>query len=106
MPTFSLDRLADVPRYVYQGSYVTKCDDKSGYDHVSLSLFSQTSVCFQWNGFCFFYATLLFGWKISLYVYHTIDLVASGYLRASGITCSLYNDDQLNGEVVTPQEPW
>ena len=33
---FSLDRLADVPRYVYRGSYRTKCDDKSGYDHVSL----------------------------------------------------------------------
>ena len=54
----------------------------------------------------FFCATLLFGWKISPYVYHTIGLVASGYLRAGGIPCSLYNDDRLNGEVVTPQEPW
>ena len=24
---FSLDRLAIVPRYVYHGSYMTKCDD-------------------------------------------------------------------------------
>lgn len=59
---FPLDRRADVPRYVYRGSYITKCDDKSGYDHVSLSPFSQTYVDFQWNGFWFVCTTLPFGW--------------------------------------------
>ena len=39
---FSLDKLTDVPRYVYKSSYMTKCDDKSGYDHVLLSENSQT----------------------------------------------------------------
>ena len=34
---FSLDRLADVLGYVCQGSYMTKCDDKSGHAHVFLS---------------------------------------------------------------------
>ena len=34
---FSLDKLADVSRYIYIGSFMTKCDDKSGYDHVLLS---------------------------------------------------------------------
>ena len=103
---FSLDRLADVPRYVYQGSYMTKCDDKSGYDHVSLLPSSQSHVGFQWSGFWFVCTTLPFGWKISPYIYHTIGLVASGYLCAHGIPCSLYIDHQLNGELVTSQGPW
>ena len=31
---FSLDKLIDVMRYPSRDSYLTKCDDKSGYDHV------------------------------------------------------------------------
>lgn len=84
---FSLDRLADVPRYA------------------SVSQSSQTYVGFQWNGFWFVCTTLSFGWKISPYIYHTIDLVASGYLRARGIPRSLYIDDRLNRERVTTQGP-
>ena len=34
---FTLDRLADVPRFVYPSSFLTKCDDKSRYDHVLLN---------------------------------------------------------------------
>ena len=34
---FSLDTLVDVTRYVYKGSFLTKCDDKSGYDHILLT---------------------------------------------------------------------
>ena len=66
---FSLDRLAYVPRYVYKGSYMTKFDDKSGYDHVSVSPSSQTYVSFQWNGFWFVCTTLPFGWKIPTRIY-------------------------------------
>lgn len=36
----------------------------------------------------------------------SIGLVASGYLRARGIPCSLYIDDQLNAELVTSHGPW
>ena len=79
---------------------MTKCDDKSGYDHVSLSPSSQTYVGFQWNGFWFVCTTLPFGWKISPYIYHTIGPVASRYLSARGIPCSLYIDDRLNGELL------
>ena len=98
---FSLDRLADVPQFVYKVSYMTKCEDKSGYDHVSLSPSSQTYVGLKWNGFWFVCTTFPFGWKISPYIYHTIGLVASGYLRTRGIPCSLYIDDRLNGELET-----
>ena len=33
---FSLDKLIDITRYASKDSYLTKCDDKSGYDHVCL----------------------------------------------------------------------
>ena len=99
---FSLNRLADVPWYVYQGSYMTKCDDKSGYHLHRLSPSSQTYV----NGFLFVCTTLPYGWRISLYTYHTISLVACGYIRACGIPCSLYIDDRRNGELLTSQAPW
>ena len=85
---------------------MTKCDNRSGYDHVSLSPSSQTYVGFHWKRFWFVCTTLPFGWKISPYIYLTIALVASGYLRARGIPYSLYIDDQLNGELVTSQGPW
>lgn len=96
---FSLDKLSEVTRYVYPGSFMTKCDDKSGYDHVMLTEASQSYFGFSFGGLWFVCTTLPFGWKISPYVYHTIGLAATGFLRAQGIPCSLYIDDRLNGEL-------
>jgi len=103
---FHRDRLVDVPRYVYKDSYITKCDDKSGYDHVRLHESSQTYFGFEWRGWWFVCATLPFGWKESPFIYHTIGLAVSGYLRCYGIPCSLYIDDRLNGELLTSSGPW
>lgn len=47
---FSLDRLADVPQYVYKSSFFTKCDDKSGYDHVMVTEGSQAHIGFSLGG--------------------------------------------------------
>ena len=77
----SLDKLTDVPRYVYKSSYMTKCNDKSGYDHVLLSENSQAYFGFSFGGLWFVCTTLPFGWKISAYIYHSIGLAATGYLR-------------------------
>ena len=103
---FSLDTLVDVTRYVYQNSYMTKCDDKSGYDHVLLQTASREYFGFQWSGWWFVCTTLPFGWKASPFIYHSIGLVASSYLRSTGIPCSLYIDDRLNSELVTQSGPW
>lgn len=103
---FSLDKLIHVTRYVYKGSYMTKCDDKSGYDHVLLQDSSQTYVGFQWVGWWFVCTTLPFGWKESPFIYHTISLAVSSYFRRLGVPCSLYIDDRLNGELFTPTDPW
>ncbi|KAI8510819.1 hypothetical protein Bbelb_117350 [Branchiostoma belcheri] len=40
----------DVTRYVGQGHYQTKCDGKSGHDHVLISEGSKALVGFQWGG--------------------------------------------------------
>ena len=103
---FSLDRLADVPRYVYKSSFVTKCDDKSGYDHVMVTEGSQAYLGFSFGGLWLVCTTLPFGWKLSPYIYHSIGLVATGFLRSQGIPCSLYIDDRLNGEIFTASGPW
>ena len=58
---FSLDKLADVPRYIYQGSFMTKCDDKLGYDHVLLLENSQTYFGFSFRGLWLVCTTLPFG---------------------------------------------
>ena len=90
---FSLDKLADVPRYIYRSSLMTKCDDKSGYDHILLSDDSQTYFGFCFGGLWFVCRTLPFGWKISAFN-HTTGLAVSGFLRTQGIPCSLYIDDR------------
>ena len=103
---FSLDKITDVPRYVYHGSYMTKCDDKSGYDHVLLTSDSQAYFGFEWGGLWFVCRTLPFGWKISPFIYHSIGLAVSSFLRDQGIPFSLHIDDRLNGELLTQSGPW
>ena len=103
---FSLDKLSEVTRYVYPGSFMNKCDDKSGYDHVMLTESSQSYFGLSFGGLWFVCTTLPFGWKICPYVYHTIGLAATGFLRAQGIPCSLYIDDRLNGELLRPTGSW
>ena len=101
---FSLDKLVDVKCYIYKDSYFTKCA-KSGYDHVHLQESSQELFGFQWGGWGFVSTTLPFGWKESPYIYHTIGLATSSYLRSCGVPCSLYIDDRHNGEVFVPTGP-
>ena len=64
---FALDRLSDVPRFVYKGSFMTKCDDKSGYVCTYFG-FVCTYFGFEWGGLWFVCTTLPFGWKMSPYV--------------------------------------
>ena len=102
---FSLDKLIDLPHYVGKDTYQTVLDDKSICDHkticdhILLSEDSRTYFGIQWGGWHFTYNTLPFRWKISPFVYHTTGLLASNFLRATGIPCLLYIDDRPNGEL-------
>ena len=93
-------------RFAFNGSFMTKCNDKSGYDHILLSESSQTYFGFEWGGLWFECTTHPFRWKMSPYVYHTTGLKVSGLLREQRIPCSLYIDGRLNGELLTKSGPW
>lgn len=58
---FTLDRVTDLPRYVFKDSYQTVLDDKSGYDHLLLSEEGHTYFGIQWGGWYFTYNSLPFG---------------------------------------------
>lgn len=46
---FKLDTLVDVPKMVKKDSFLTKLDDKSGYDNVLVSEDAKTLLGFQWG---------------------------------------------------------
>lgn len=43
-----------------------------------------------------------FGWKASAYIYHSIGLAATCYVRSLGIPCSRYIDDRHIGQLRLP----
>ena len=96
---FSLDLITDLPRYLHNNSFQTRCDDKSGYDQVRLSPNSRTYFGLQWNGWYFVFNTLPFGWKATAYLYHSFGLIATSYIRSHGVPCSQYTDDRHFGEL-------
>ena len=99
---FSLDYITDLPRYVSVGHYQTTFDDKSGYDHVRLHPSSSTFFGLEWEGWYFVFTTLPFGWKASAYLYHSIGLAATCYVRSLGVPCSQYIDDRHSGQLRLP----
>ena len=77
---FSLDRVTDLPRYVFKDSYETDLD-KSGYDDLLLSEESHAYLVSSGAVGFFTFNSLPFGWKISHYVNHSTGLMASNFLR-------------------------
>jgi hypothetical protein len=99
---FSLDYITELPRYVETGHYQSTFDDKSGYDHVRLQPASRKFFGLEWGGWFFVYTTLPFGWKASAYIYNSIGLVATGYIRSLGVPCVQYIDDRHVGQLRLP----
>ncbi|MES9880230.1 MAG: reverse transcriptase domain-containing protein [Sedimenticola sp.] len=97
---FTLDTLKDVPRVVKDDAYFTVTDDKSGFDNVRVNSDSFSLLGFQWAGYYFVCKTLPFGFKLSSYVYHTLNLQPTYYIRKMfNIPIFLYIDDRLIEEV-------
>ncbi|KAL9956108.1 hypothetical protein ACROYT_G037537 [Oculina patagonica] len=99
-----LDYISDLPRYVEKYHFQTTMDDKSGYDHVEISEESRKYFGLQWQGWYFVYNTIPFGWKGSAYVYHSIGMAATSYIRSLGVPCSQYVDDRYVGQLSPPPE--
>ena len=107
-----LDYISDLPRYVGKSHFQTTLDDKSGYDHVELSEESRKYFGLQWEGWFFVFNTIPFGWKASAYVYHSVGMAATSYIRSLGVPCSQYIDDRHVGQLSpsfesrAPVEEW
>ena len=43
--------------------------------------------------------TLPISWKASAYLYHSIGLIATSYIRSHGVPCSQYIDDRHFGQL-------
>ena len=94
-----LDYISGLPRYVAKFHFQTTMDDKSGYDHVELSEESRKYFGLQWQGWHFVYNTIPFGWKGSVYVYQSIGMADTSYIRSLGVPCSQYIDDRHIGQL-------
>ena len=108
-PPVKLDPITDLPRYVGKDHFQTKLDDKSGYDHIELTEESKPYFGLQWQNWYFVYNTLPFGWSPSAYVYQTVGLGASHFIRSSGVPISQYIDDRHIGQFspkVKPDQEW
>lgn len=94
-----LDYISDLPRYVAKFHFQTAMDDKRGYDHIDLSEESRKYFGLQWQGWYFVYNTIPFGWKGSAYVYHSIGMAATSYIRSLGVPCSQHIDNHHIGQL-------
>ena len=103
---FSLETLFDVPRFIYPNSYMSKIDDKSGYDHILLSFDSQWYFGIEWEEWWLVGVTLPFSWKNSPFIYQTVGLGPTIFFRSLGVMCDLYIDDRLNGELFSLKGFW
>ena len=93
------DYITDLPRYVDQDHYQTTFDVKIGYDHKQLNPSSSTYFGLEWGRWYFSYATLPFGWKASAYIYHTVGMAATHFIRSNGVPCFQYIDDRHAGKL-------
>ena len=92
---FRLDTLRDVPRIVQENDLLVNTDEKSGYDHVALSEDSMRYFGLMYDGWVMCYTTLPFGFKAACYIYQTIGMLVSSYLRNLGMPILQYIDDRL-----------
>ncbi|CAC5396544.1 unnamed protein product [Mytilus coruscus] len=70
-------------------------DDKSGYDHVKITKESETFYGFQFGGWVFSYTVLPFGWKAFAFIYQSIGMQVTSFLRKLDILTLQYFDDRL-----------
>ncbi|XP_052697482.1 uncharacterized protein LOC128175700 [Crassostrea angulata] len=82
---FRLETLNDVHMLIDSEAWMATCDEKSGYEHIALSENSDIMV----------YTVLAFGWKASPYVYQTVGMTITSYLRKLNVITTQYIDDRL-----------
>ena len=97
--------MKDAHRLIDKDACMITCDEKSGYDHVRLTEESQTYFDLQFGGWNLSYTPLVFGWKASPYVYQTIGMRVTSYMRNLGIGTMQYIDDRMAAESKSDNDP-
>ena len=94
---FSLEGLKGVPRWLETGDYMASSDEKSAYMGIMLSEGSRTYFGVEFGGWYMHYRVLPFGWSISPYIYQTVGMQVTSFLRMKGVVTSQYIDDRFIG---------
>lgn len=92
---FQLETLRDVHSLVRCNAFLITTDEKSGYDHVGLSYDSQGYFGMIFGGYVMVYTVIPFGFNASPFIYPTIEMVITSYLRSRLISTVQYIDDML-----------
>ena len=90
-----LETLNEVHRLVDSEAWMATCDEKAGYEHVALSKDSQTYFRIEFGGYFMEYTVIPFGWRASPYVYQSIGMTVTSYLRKLPVNTTQYIDDRL-----------
>ena len=98
-PKVSFEKIMDFLQYVGKGDFQTKLDDKSGYDHISISEQSREYFGIFWKGWFLVYNSFPFGWSPSAYIYHSTGLGASHFIRSHQVPLSQYIDYRHVGQL-------
>jgi hypothetical protein len=94
---FSLEGLPQIPHMLSQGDLIASTDEKSAYDGLMLSERSRKFFGLEFAGWYLWYNTLPFGWSVSPYVYQSVGMQVTTYLRRRGVTTLQYLDDRFLG---------
>jgi hypothetical protein len=87
--------LRDVYRLVGENALLVTTDEKSGYDHVRLSHHFRAYFGLQYGDYVMVYTVIPFGFKALPYLYETIGMIVTSYLRNLSLVTVQYIDDGL-----------
>ena len=97
---FTLEGLSKIPHMLEKNDLMSLSDEKSAYDGVLLSEDSRTYFGLEFAGWYMQYRTLPFGWSVSPFIYQTIGMQVTTYLRKRGLTTLQYLDDRFLGPMI------
>jgi len=94
---FSLEGLPQIPHMLVKGDLIASTDEKSAYDGLLLSEAFRKFFGLEFAGWYLQYITLPFGWSVSPYIYQSVGMQVTTYLRRRGVITLQYLDDRFLG---------
>jgi hypothetical protein len=94
---FSLEGLSLLPSLLEAGDFISSSDEKSAYLGVLLAPSSRKYFGVQFAGWYMQYTCLPFGWSESPFIYQTIGMQVTSFLRSKGMVTLQYIDDRFLG---------